>query len=140
MAFPALGLAKIVWAVDVILAMDLPEFAFAAGTGAAQAKAQGWHDLGAAADFPAGGTRRVERAGRAVFVHHGADRWRVFDSRCPHEGTDLPLQALEGDTLVCSRHRWRFDVRTGACTAVGDRPLRERDSRLQEGRLQAYWE
>ncbi|MFO1298627.1 MAG: hypothetical protein U1F25_20570 [Rubrivivax sp.] len=26
MAFPALGLAKIVWAVDVILAMDLPAF------------------------------------------------------------------------------------------------------------------
>ena len=26
MAFPALGLSKIVWAVDVILAMDLPEF------------------------------------------------------------------------------------------------------------------
>jgi len=26
MAFPALGLAKIVWAVDVILALDLPEF------------------------------------------------------------------------------------------------------------------
>src|SRR5512144_642711 len=26
MAFPALGLAKIVWAVDVILAMNLPQF------------------------------------------------------------------------------------------------------------------
>src|SRR5512138_570399 len=26
MAFPALGLAKIVWAVDVILKMELPEF------------------------------------------------------------------------------------------------------------------
>ena len=26
MAFPALGLAKIVWAVDIILEMDLPEF------------------------------------------------------------------------------------------------------------------
>ena len=26
MAFPALGLAKIVWAIDVILALDLPEF------------------------------------------------------------------------------------------------------------------
>ena len=26
MAFPALGLAKIVWAVDILLAMDLPEF------------------------------------------------------------------------------------------------------------------
>lgn len=140
MAFPALGLAKIVWAVDVILAMDLPEFAFAAAdAGTAAAQPRGWHDLGAAADFPAGATRRVEGAGRAVFVHRGADRWRVFDSRCPHEGTDLALQALDGDALVCSRHRWRFDVRTGACTGLGDRPLREWDSRLQEGRLQAYW-
>ena len=26
MAFPALGLAKIIWAVDIILAMDLPGF------------------------------------------------------------------------------------------------------------------
>ena len=26
MAFPALGLAKIVWAVDIILSMDIPEF------------------------------------------------------------------------------------------------------------------
>src|SRR5512134_3275361 len=26
MAFPALGLAKIVWAVDIIIDMDLPEF------------------------------------------------------------------------------------------------------------------
>lgn len=139
MAFPALGLAKIVWAVDVILAMDLPEFAFAARRAAEAAPAPGWHDLGAVADFPAGGTRRVERAGRAVFVHRGEDTWRVYDSHCPHEDTDMPLQALEGDTLVCSRHRWRFDVRTGACTGGGDRPLREWDSRLQEGRLQAYW-
>src|ERR1700690_2851300 len=26
MAFPALGLAKIVWAVDILLEMDIPEF------------------------------------------------------------------------------------------------------------------
>ena len=29
MAFPALGLAKIVWATDIILKMNLPEFAAA---------------------------------------------------------------------------------------------------------------
>ena len=40
MAFPALGLAKIVWAVDVILAMDLPEFR-AAGLGTDPAEAAG---------------------------------------------------------------------------------------------------
>ena len=135
MAFPALGLAKIVWATEVILAMQLPEFAFLAGAPAAP----GWHDLLAADELPRGQTRRVERAGRAVFVHHGAGGWRVFDSRCPHQATDIPQLALEGDALTCPRHGWRFDVRSGACTAHGDRPLREWDCRLQEGRLQAYW-
>ena len=135
MAFPALGLAKIVWATEVILAMGLPEFAFLSGAAAAP----GWHDLLAAEAVPAGQTRRVEAAGRAVFVHHGPQGWRVFDSRCPHQATDIPQLALEGDTLTCPRHGWRFDVRSGACTAHGDRPLREWDCRLQEGRLQAYW-
>jgi hypothetical protein len=46
MAFPALGLAKIVWAVDVILALDLPEFR-PENIGAAAR----WHDLGPAAQF-----------------------------------------------------------------------------------------
>jgi len=135
MAFPALGLAKIVWAVDVILAMDLPAFAFAsAGRGA-----QGWHELGPAAAIPAGATRRIECDGRAVFVHHGAQGWRVYDSRCPHQSADIPQLALDGDAVACPGHGWRFDLRTGACTAGGDRPLRQRDCRLQDGHLQAYW-
>ena len=50
-AFPALGLAKIVWAVDIILAMDLPEFHNAALGGEGQ-----WHDLMASADLEPGGT------------------------------------------------------------------------------------
>lgn len=135
MAFPALGLARIVWATEVILAMDLPEFAFLAGTPAAPR----WHDLGGASDVPPGQTRRIECDGRSVFVHHGAQRWRVFDSRCPHQSTDIPQIALDGDTLTCTRHGWRFDVRDGTCTAHGDRPLREWDCRLHEGRLQARW-
>lgn len=139
MAFPALGLAKIVWAVDVILAMDLPEFAFVGGAQRPAAQAQGWHDLGPAASVPPGETRRVECDGRAVFVHHGDEGWRVFDSRCPHQSTDIPQLALDGRTLTCPKHGWRFDVRSGACTAQGDRPLREWDCRLQDGRLQAYW-
>ncbi len=134
MAFPALGLAKIVWATEVILAMELPEFAFLRGE-----QPPCWHDLAAADEVPLGQTRRIERDGRAVFVHHGPERWRVFDARCPHQGTELPQLALAGDALTCPRHGWRFDVRDGTCTAQGDRPLREWDCRLHEGRLQARW-
>lgn len=136
MAFPALGLAKIVWAVDVILAMELPEFAFAAPPPPA---AQAWHDLVSESEVPVGQSRRIEAGGRAVFVHREAQGWRVFDSRCPHQATDMPQLALAGETLTCPKHGWAFDIRTGACTRNGDRPLRQWDTRVRDGRLQAYW-
>lgn len=55
MAFPALGLAKIVWAVDIILAMDLPQFqpSELGGTG-------DWHDVVGVSEVPAGETMRIE--------------------------------------------------------------------------------
>ena len=46
MAFPALGLTKIVWAVDLLLEMDLPEFRADALAGES-----GWHRVGALEDF-----------------------------------------------------------------------------------------
>lgn len=134
MAFPALGLAKIVWATDVILAMDLPEFAALVAPQPAC-----WHDLCGADDVAAGQTVRLESDQGAVFVHRSANRWRVYDSRCPHEGNDIQQLALDGTALTCPRHGWRFDITTGACTAQGDRPLRELDGRVVDGRLQAFW-
>ncbi|HEY0887405.1 MAG TPA: Rieske 2Fe-2S domain-containing protein [Ramlibacter sp.] len=130
MAMPALGLAKIVWAVDVMLAMEQPQ-------PAAGATAR-WHDLAAADGIAIGATQRIECDGRAVFAHHGAQGWRVFDSRCPHEGNDIALSALDGNTLACPRHGWRFDVRSGACTQ-GQRPLQALECRVEHGRLQAQW-
>ncbi|KAB2874642.1 MAG: Rieske 2Fe-2S domain-containing protein [Burkholderiaceae bacterium] len=134
MAFPALGLAKIVWAVDIILAMDLPQFQPAA-LGAEGA----WHDVMAEADLAPGGIARVDCDGRGLFVHHGDDGWKVFDSRCPHQGTDITQLALQGTTLTCPKHQWVFDVRSGRCIARGDRPLTQWESSIANGRVLARW-
>jgi nitrite reductase/ring-hydroxylating ferredoxin subunit/alkylhydroperoxidase/carboxymuconolactone decarboxylase family protein YurZ len=134
MAFPALGLAKIVWAVDIILALNLPEFQ----PGALGAEGE-WHDLMAVEDLPVGETRRVECDGRALFVHRTADEWRVYDSRCPHQSTNIPHLALEGHTLTCPKHHWAFDIRSGACTAVGNSPLKQWPGKVEGGRLLAHW-
>jgi nitrite reductase/ring-hydroxylating ferredoxin subunit/alkylhydroperoxidase/carboxymuconolactone decarboxylase family protein YurZ len=134
MAFPALGLAKIVWAVDIILAMDLPEFQPAA------LGAQGqWHDVMAASDLASGQTTRVACDGRALFVHRQGDDWRVYDSRCPHQTTDIPHLALEGHTLTCPKHQWTFDIRSGECVKNGTSPLKRWESKLADGRLWARW-
>lgn len=134
MAFPMLGLSKIVWAVDIILALDLPEFQPGAMGAAGE-----WHDLMATKGFKRGDTRRVECDGRGLFVHRGDDGWRVFDSRCPHQATDIPHLALAGHTLTCPKHHWAFDIRSGDCIAIGDRPLRQWPSKVSKGRLLACW-
>lgn len=134
MAFPALGLAKIVWAIDIILASGAPEFEPAA----LEAEAQ-WHDVLATKGFPVGRTRRVERDGRGLFVHRDAEGWRVFDSRCPHQSTDIGPLALDGDTLTCPKHQWVFDIRSGECIGVGDKPLKQWDCKILNGRLMARW-
>lgn len=134
MAFPALGLAKIVWAVDILVAMDIPEFRpenlFAESE---------WHDLGAVDDFKPGDTRYLEVGDRHVFVYRDGDDFRVYDSRCPHQVTDIPHLALKDGTLTCPKHHWQFDIATGACTAVGNQPLRQFEHRVEGGRLQASW-
>jgi nitrite reductase/ring-hydroxylating ferredoxin subunit/alkylhydroperoxidase/carboxymuconolactone decarboxylase family protein YurZ len=134
MAFPALGLAKIVWAADVILAMDLPEFR--PENLDAQPK---WHDLLAAQDVADDEITYADCDGRNLFIYRQGTRYRVYDSRCPHQVTNIPHLALEGKQLTCPKHQWKFDVTTGQCVEKGNRPLREFEAKVDNGRLLAFW-
>jgi nitrite reductase/ring-hydroxylating ferredoxin subunit/alkylhydroperoxidase/carboxymuconolactone decarboxylase family protein YurZ len=135
MAFPTLGLAKIVWAVDILLDMDIPEF---------RAEALGaeprWHDLIEWSEVTDGEVTYLDDCdGRNVFVYRSGGDCKVYDSRCPHQVTDIPHLALQGKQLTCPKHEWTFDVSSGECIAKGTRPLRQFDSRLRNGRLEAIW-
>jgi nitrite reductase/ring-hydroxylating ferredoxin subunit/alkylhydroperoxidase/carboxymuconolactone decarboxylase family protein YurZ len=134
MAFPALGLARIVWAVDVILGMDLPEFRLDHPP-----ETPRWHDVAALADLKTGKTSYFDCDGRNLFVFRKGTTVKVYDSRCPHQVTNIPHLALEGRTLTCPKHGWAFDIETGACTANGDRPLNEFAHRVEQKRLLAFW-
>lgn len=149
MAFPTLGLAKIVWATDIILSMNLPEFSPEALRGE-----HTWHDLASAEGWAPGEVRHLACDGRAVFVlrpgpDDSADEatlaadddsgFRIYDSRCPHQTTDIPNLALDGRTLTCPKHEWAFDIGSGACIRKGKSPLRRWPARVVEGRLQALW-
>ena len=135
MAFPTLGLAMIVWAIDILLDMDIPEFR-ADMLGAEPA----WHDLIGWDDVRQNDITYVENCdGRSVFIYRSGDDCRVYDSRCPHQVTDIPHLALSGKQLTCPKHKWVFDVSTGECTDKGTRPLKQFTSRISAGRLQANW-
>ena len=134
MAFPVLGLAKIVWATDILLAMDIPEFRPENLDAAAQ-----WHDIAALADLPDGEISFLPAEGRHLFVYRKGELLKVYDSRCPHQVTDIPHLALEGTKLTCPKHHWVFDVESGDCVEIGNRPLRLFEHKVEGGRLLAYW-
>lgn len=41
---------------------------------------------------------------------------------CPHEGAQLSFGEREGEVLICAKHLWEFDVRTGSHISRVRRP------------------
>jgi cytochrome P450/nitrite reductase/ring-hydroxylating ferredoxin subunit len=48
-----------------------------------------------------------------ILLRHPRLGPRVYQGRCPHQGALLGEGELEGDSLVCRNHRWRFHAGTG---------------------------
>lgn len=160
MAFPTLGLAKIIWAVDIILSMDLPGFdpeamraqlageaetaqtgqsSIATATVTTADSAPIWHDVLTTAALADGQTTRVDSHGRGLFISREGDAYTVFDSHCTHQRTDIPLSALDDCTLTCPKHQWSFDIKTGDCLKPGGSPLLQLPAKVVGGRVMVQW-
>ena len=142
MAFPALGLAKIIWAVDIILDMNLPEFqteTLASLVPNIAPNPAQWRDVIASADVKDGEVTRTEFDGRGLFIYREKKLFQLFDSRCPHQNTDIPELALKGSTLTCPKHQWEFNAKSGDCIKKGNSPLKRIESKVVKGRLLAFW-
>lgn len=134
MAFPVLGLAKIVWATEILLDMDIPEFRIGMLD-----ETPRWHDIAAEGEVPLEKTTYFHSDGRDLFVYRTQDEIHVYDSRCPHQVTNIPELSLEGAKLTCPKHNWAFDIRTGECIEKGERPLNRFENKVETGRLLAFW-
>lgn len=54
------------------------------------------------------------------FVNRGG---YTFQRWCPHAGEDLSCASVADGKIVCPRHEWTWDARTGKCISGGDIPL-----------------
>lgn len=132
MAFPALGLTKILWAVDILL-----EEKVLGATDSAVSK-EGWRELGKIDEFLDKQTSVKDVAGNPVFVTRDSQDIRVFDARCPHHDSNLSHAVIKAGEVECPLHGWRFDLNTGQCVR-GGRDLREREVKIEEGVVSALW-
>ncbi len=132
MAMPALGFSKIVWAIDVILDMNLPEFAHYLADGK---PGDSWRELGDISAFAIGTANYVRSHGKALIVYRKAEEFLVYDAHCPHKGNLIPESGLSSDQLFCPFHEWKFDLVSGSCTSGGKTPLIRVPCRIENGKL-----
>ena len=69
--------------------------------------------VGAVDDIPNGTSRMFVVEGKAVGVFHVEHQFYALDNACPHAGASLAHGHLDGCTVSCRIHHWRFCLKTG---------------------------
>jgi nitrite reductase (NADH) small subunit/3-phenylpropionate/trans-cinnamate dioxygenase ferredoxin subunit len=64
-------------------------------------------------DVPQGTGATFTVEDRLIALFHTTDGYRAIDDLCPHMGASLGSGHLEGTTVSCPWHAWRFDVCSG---------------------------
>ncbi|OGT71233.1 MAG: hypothetical protein A3I78_03320 [Gammaproteobacteria bacterium RIFCSPLOWO2_02_FULL_56_15] len=135
LAFPSLGLSKIVWAVDQLLEMDLPEFRLEMQA-VPGAELHEWRDLATLAELQPGRINCFERDGRHIFVTMAGNEPIAWDGVCPHRGIRFKPENVSGDILVCPGHGHRFDLVTGQGPENSSESLNRLATRTRGDKLQ----
>ena len=84
---------------------------------------------GPVGELPAGTVRLLEAAGRRVAVGNAGGRLFALDDTCLHRGGSLACGHLDGETLTCPLHWWRYDVHRGL--RVATYPVRVVDGQVR---------
>lgn len=70
-------------------------------------------------DLPAGSVKTVIVGGKAVAIANVDGNFFALDDVCTHAGCSLGGEGfLEGDTITCSCHGSKFDVKSGKVLAL----------------------
>lgn len=94
-----------------------------------------WVRLIRVEDVPIGRGRFVEIGGHELAVFQLAEppSFIVIRNSCPHAGGNLAAGAVEGRTVACPWHQWKFDLVSGACVLSEAARLTHFDTRVEAG-------
>lgn len=94
-----------------------------------------WVYAGEEADMPDNVPVMVSPNGIAILaVRKGSETFAV-SNECAHMECSLAEGHLDGYTLQCSCHDWRYDIRTGTFLDAPEISLQVYESRMTDGRL-----
>ncbi|HVR84217.1 MAG TPA: regulatory iron-sulfur-containing complex subunit RicT [Planctomycetota bacterium] len=83
-----------------------------------------WIYLAKKADIELGKALVADLGGPKVAVFNVDGVYHVLSNECGHQGGPLGEGKLEGFSVICPWHQWKFDVTTGNCLSVGGSSVR----------------
>ena len=82
-------------------------------------------------DVREGSGRSMDVNGKSVAVFNIEGNFYAINDICGHRGGPLGEGELDGKTVVCPWHGWRYDVTTGANELVPDLPTNRYDVKVE---------
>ncbi|HLY12223.1 MAG TPA: regulatory iron-sulfur-containing complex subunit RicT [Planctomycetota bacterium] len=83
-----------------------------------------WIYLAKKAEIEPGKAIVADLGGSKVAVFNVDGVFHVLSNDCGHQGGPLGEGKLEGFSVICPWHQWKFDVTTGNCLSVGGSSVR----------------
>ena len=66
-------------------------------------------------EIPSGTGKTVDCVGRPIALFFVDGNYYAVDDYCPHMGASLGTGDVQQGAVVCDRHLFAFDLRTGVC-------------------------
>lgn len=93
--------------------------------------------LGYVRDFDQVRIKSYRMLGRLIAIVRERDgTFWATEIACKHQNADLVNEGRwEGDQVICRRHGWKYDLRTGECLNQNSAPLRRHHLKVVAGEL-----
>lgn len=82
-------------------------------------------NIGPVSELPVGGSKVYTIGDQDVAVFNIDGKLYAIDDRCPHSGASLGMGTLDGSTVTCPWHGWKFYLPNGECVGRSCAPLRQ---------------
>jgi 3-phenylpropionate/trans-cinnamate dioxygenase ferredoxin component len=77
----------------------------------------------------------VEVNGNEVALFNMNGTFYAIDNMCAHQGGPLGEGLLEGEIVVCPWHGWKYNVKSGVCSANPSVKVKTYSVKIEDGRI-----
>ncbi|MCZ6691458.1 MAG: nitrite reductase (NAD(P)H) small subunit [Planctomycetota bacterium] len=86
-------------------------------------------------DIESGKGKLVKVDAREIALFFIDGEYLAIKNFCPHEADALWRGRVEEGAVICPNHGWRFELKTGKCTSLGDRDVRTYPVKVEGDRI-----